>query len=225
MKIYNGMTGETTYDNGSLDFNLEEKITSNYHPAYKPLYYDQKATSKRLLAVASILAAILFIGATGSYYRLKHETNRLKVMEGLYIAAMDERDSAFKTLRQNETTIASLSAEIKMSRLTSTARKHIVQHPDVVDSIKATYGDEWVDAVQLLSNESSLIVDNVNPSSGACGLPQSLGCEKLTRECTLLDVDCQVKWSKRYVDSRYGSVTKALEFWNNKKATTGSGWY
>lgn len=65
---------------------------------------------------------------------------------------------------------------------------------------------------QLIINESGCRPDAVNPSSGACGIPQALPCSKLP--CTLQDPVCQLKWMDRYVKERYTTWEGALSFWH-----------
>jgi len=85
------------------------------------------------------------------------------------------------------------------------------------------YGSEWRYAAELIARESSFNPGAINPTSGACGLFQSLPCLKM--KCELTDVDCQLRWGQTYVTNRYGSFKKALEFWDKKKAETGQGGY
>lgn len=65
---------------------------------------------------------------------------------------------------------------------------------------------------QLIINESGCRPDAVNPSSGACGIPQALPCSKMP--CTLQDPVCQLKWMNQYVKDRYSTWEGALSFWH-----------
>ena len=64
----------------------------------------------------------------------------------------------------------------------------------------------------LIINESGCRPDAVNPSSGACGIPQALPCSKLP--CSLQDPVCQLKWMDGYVKARYTTWERALGFWH-----------
>lgn len=66
------------------------------------------------------------------------------------------------------------------------------------------------DAVWLIGKESGCRPDAINPSSGACGIPQALPCSKLP--CTLQDPVCQLRWMSQYVAQRYGSWSAARAF-------------
>lgn len=87
---------------------------------------------------------------------------------------------------------------------------HTQQRPDVYSRIVAMFGSESMKYGELISRESSLNPQAINPSSGACGLAQALPCEKM--QCSLEDVDCQLAWIKNYVNKRYGNIDNALAF-------------
>lgn len=46
----------------------------------------------------------------------------------------------------------------------------------------------------------------------ACGIGQSLPCQKLTSQCKLSDYNCQDRWFSNYAKQRYGSWAKAEQF-------------
>jgi len=70
--------------------------------------------------------------------------------------------------------------------------------------------DNWFDAAELIAKESGFNPLAINPSSGACGIPQALPCAKMG--CELTDIDCQLDWQWNYIANRYGTITKALAF-------------
>lgn len=65
---------------------------------------------------------------------------------------------------------------------------------------------------QLIINESGCRPNAVNPTSGACGIPQALPCSKMP--CTLQDPVCQLQWMSNYVKERYNTWEGALAFWH-----------
>ena len=65
---------------------------------------------------------------------------------------------------------------------------------------------------QLIIRESGCRPDAINPSSGACGIPQSLPCSKMP--CTLQDPVCQIKWMDSYIRGRYNTWERAYAFWH-----------
>ena len=77
----------------------------------------------------------------------------------------------------------------------------------------------------LIINESGCRTTAVNPSSGACGIPQALPCGKM--QCPLNDSGavCQLQWMDTYVKNRYGSWDNALATWYSRCGSPQGCWY
>jgi len=93
---------------------------------------------------------------------------------------------------------------------------YMPRYQDIMLGLQNRYV-KFEDAAELIAREASFNPGAINPSSGACGLPQSLPCSKMN--CSLDDIDCQLDWQKDYIAGRYGTITKALEFHD------ANGWY
>lgn len=78
---------------------------------------------------------------------------------------------------------------------------------------------------KLILNESGCRTTAVNPSSGACGIPQAYPCSKLP--CPLNDSGavCQLQWMDTYVKGRYGSWDNALSMWYSRCGSPQGCWY
>lgn len=78
---------------------------------------------------------------------------------------------------------------------------------------------------KLILNESGCRTTAVNPSSGACGIPQAYPCSKLP--CPLNDSGavCQLQWMDTYVKGRYGSWDNALSTWYSRCGSPQGCWY
>ena len=75
--------------------------------------------------------------------------------------------------------------------------------------VNEKWGDhEWEAFDTVVHKESSWNPNAINPSSGACGLPQALPCSKLGTRDPIRQLD----WMVDYIDRRYGTPTKSLEF-------------
>lgn len=74
---------------------------------------------------------------------------------------------------------------------------------------------EWTYLEKLWEKESDWDPNAVNPSSGACKIPQALPCSKI-KDGSLRG---QILWGLRYIKSRYGSPAAA---WRHSQRT---GWY
>lgn len=77
----------------------------------------------------------------------------------------------------------------------------------------------------LINNESGCRTSAINPSSGACGIPQAYPCSKLP--CPLNDSGavCQLQWMDNYVKNRYGSWENALAKWHSRCGSAQGCWY
>ena len=78
---------------------------------------------------------------------------------------------------------------------------------------------------KLIINESGCRTGAVNPTSGACGIPQAYPCAKL--KCALNDSGavCQLQWMDAYVKGRYGSWENALSAWYSRCGSPQGCWY
>ena len=70
--------------------------------------------------------------------------------------------------------------------------------------------DEWVSLYQLWEHESGWSPNDVNGSSGACGIPQADPCSKMGLQ---LDAQGQIEWGLNYIASRYGDPDTAWAYW------------
>lgn len=92
------------------------------------------------------------------------------------------------------------------------AKENLTPEEELLIAGKRMFGYEEVEPLRkIIQRESGFNNFAVNPSSGACGLFQALPCKKM--KCELGDVTCQIKWGLSYIKSRYGTPSKAWEFW------------
>lgn len=78
------------------------------------------------------------------------------------------------------------------------------------------WGEEgWQYIVKIVNHESGWSGNAVNPSSGACGIPQALPCKKMKSagKDYKTNYKTQVKWLMNYIAGRYGYPAKAWAFW------------
>jgi len=89
-------------------------------------------------------------------------------------------------------------------------------YDEIIAELRMRYVN-WQDAAELVAKESGFNPFAINPTSGSCGLAQSLPCAKMG--CELSDINCQLDWQWNYIANRYGTITNALAFHQLK------GWY
>jgi len=89
---------------------------------------------------------------------------------------------------------------------------------------KERFGVENWEAWETLgNNESGWNPFSVNPSSGACGIPQALPCSKMG--CENWDYKCQVEWMAGYIEDRYTNPNGALKHWMSREPVFINGQY
>lgn len=72
---------------------------------------------------------------------------------------------------------------------------------------------DWQYVDFIVRRESGWNPNAVNPSSGACGLAQSLPCGKQKTFGAWNDPVANLKWQHSYVKRRYGGYAQAYSFW------------
>lgn len=72
--------------------------------------------------------------------------------------------------------------------------------------------NDWGPAYELVRRESTWNPKAINPSSGACGLAQSLPCGKQAKYGAWDDPVANLKWQYEYVNGRYGGYAQAVAF-------------
>lgn len=95
-------------------------------------------------------------------------------------------------------------------------KKPMVVHTDlkvkeiVLSMARYEYGEDQVKYINyIISNESGFDPKAVNPNGGACGLFQSLPCNKMLS----MSLQDQIQFGFNYINNRYGSPKNAWDFW------------
>lgn len=118
---------------------------------------------------------------------------------------------------------------------------------ELTQSKAAAYGwtdYEWQALEELLGNESGWEIGRINKTSLACGLGQSLPCDKMypgmdneTIRANIVErgdkwylanpnAEQEIEWTLGYIKQRYTTPSKALYFWHNlAPPENGSNWY
>jgi hypothetical protein len=77
---------------------------------------------------------------------------------------------------------------------------------------------------KLILKESGCNPRAINPTSGACGIPQAWPCSKLPNGVNT-DPVTQLRWMDNYVKVRYGSWENALATWYSRCGSAQGCWY
>ena len=88
----------------------------------------------------------------------------------------------------------------------------------VLSLVRIEFGEDQVEAFDnLVTHESGWDPNAFNKSSGACGLFQSLPCNKMNS----MTIHDQIEFGFSYIKNRYGNPNKAWAFWKSQKPN----WY
>lgn len=70
--------------------------------------------------------------------------------------------------------------------------------------------------INLWNRESGWNPNSINKSSGACGIPQALPCNKIKKSEGSNDWKAQIRWGIKYISYRYKTPCGAWEHFKNK---------
>ena len=107
---------------------------------------------------------------------------------------------------------------------TTRVRYNVGEIQSYAHSLVLSYGwseEDYNALVLLWYRESSWNPNAVNKKSGACGIPQSLPCSKMSSEGAdyRTNYKTQIRWGLNYIKARYGSPANA---WGHSQR---KGWY
>jgi len=143
----------------------------------------------------------------------QRQLDEKKQVEDLSNKAIEllKKDQEIKKAQETkkETSFQLVKPVLAESNYTYTNYSKKPYYNEVMEGLKKRFIN-WEDAAQLEAMEGGFDPKAINPTSGACGLPQALPCKKMG--CSLTDIDCQLDWMKKYIGDRYGTVDEALKF-------------
>lgn len=187
---------------------MNKSQRSRLHPSYGKVrlytlrhYRYVKPFAKQIiksLRIAILIGVVVLIGYL--IYLANRSDERIEVVPEIEVEAVEPSPTPVPEYLPSRNTIRLINA-----------------NPGFSGKLKEMYGSEWRYAAELIARESSFNPGAINPTSGACGLSQSLPCSKM--KCELTDIDCQLRWIGEYVANRYGTFEKAIA-WHNE-----NNWY
>ena len=175
------------------------------------------------LATIGIIAVVLVQGYTHQEKQRQQLQNTLQekvqLQKQLELNKLDsqknqqEIERLQKELQAKKDSQARALAEAQRAPVRSVAPRVSVSNPQC-ESWMAQAGIPLTTAsMQLVLKESGCRYNAVNPSSGACGIPQALPCSKLPCSLDAAGAVCQLRWMQGYVSARYGSWENAYNTW------------
>lgn len=120
------------------------------------------------------------------------------------------------------TTVKTTKKALKTTKKKTATKVATASRQDYINYAKevSDYVEEQMSClITLWDYESRWNPNNVNPTSGACGIPQSKPCNKIVKQQGSNDWKAQIRWGINYINYKYGSPCNALSVWHKK------GWY
>lgn len=201
-----------------------------------------RVSGKLILSLALALLAVIIYTAGYRYSTEAKQARELEVkvqeLESKKIEVQQkeaegiQKQQTIEELnKQIEEKNKQLEAKVNRQRALAEAEQNkrevaVVTNPGNCSQWMAEAGIPLTTATQkLILNESGCRTNAVNPSSGACGIPQAYPCSKLP--CPLNDSGavCQLQWMNTYVQGRYGSWENALSTWYSRCGSPQGCWY
>lgn len=141
---------------------------------------------------------------------------------------VDNTNTTTKANKSKKTTKTTKKATKKKTTKKKTTKKKTTKKKLTKMSVKATRqqmidyaykrvvetwgANNWDSFYQIVSHESGWNANNVNKSSGACGLFQFVPCSKGGKAYTY-DYKVQIEKGIQYISYRYKTPNKAWNFW------------
>lgn len=140
------------------------------------------------------------------------------------VVLVNKIDSVDKKVVQYEvtTTTYTKTTTTTTTRKTTTKSTNVVKqyaHDEVINN--GWSEEDYQALVNLWNRESGWNYKAVNKRSGACGIPQAYPCSKMKSAGAdyRTNYKTQIKWGLTYIRQRYGSPSKAWNYFKRK------GWY
>lgn len=161
----------------------------------------------------------------------KNEITQLNVEKKKVLSKSNKKVVSKKKIQKKRKKVVKSKKKKTKTRKNSILYKqttHIKYNKGIIQSyahnLVLSYGWSEYDfecLVKLWNRESSWNPNAVNRRSGACGIPQSLPCNKMASfgKDYQINYKIQIKWGLNYIKNRYGSPSGA---WQHSQRT---GWY
>lgn len=186
-----------------------------------------KNTKRVLIAVSlALIGLTLYTVAVGYTHQEKQKAQLQRTLQELRVK-QQQLDSNRQEGQRNLQEIERLKKELQAKKdgqaraLAEAAQKPVqarvaVSNPQCLQWMAEAGLPISAASTRLILNESGCRYNAVNPSSGACGIPQSYPCSKLPCTLDAAGAVCQLRWMQQYITSRYGTWENALAMWNSR---------
>ncbi len=188
----------------------------------------------RIIAIV-LITLILFGGYVVSDYHNKKKSNQEEPINEVVEEIKEEpKEEVVEQKVEPKKTTKTTKKKTTSKKTTTTKKKNTTATKKVVynvgelqsyaHNLVISYGWSEYDyecLIKLWNRESGWNPNAVNKKSGACGIPQSLPCNKMASEGSDYKTNgkTQIRWGLKYIKNRYGSPSGAWAHSQQK------GWY
>ena len=168
------------------------------------------------------LEAITNTKIVEQYKIIPEELISLKRAENMQKQVVAKKKATKKKTSQKKKKVKSAKKKVLKSKKkkkttykkTTRVRYNVGEIQSYAHSLVLSYGwseEDYYALVMLWNRESSWNPNAINKKSGACGIPQSLPCSKMSSAGAdyRTNYQTQVRWGLNYIKARYGSPANA----------------
>lgn len=175
------------------------------------------------ICIAIIVGLVGISLLVNNYYNGKQQSVEIPIKE-------NEIQNTTKNSTPITTTTTTTKAAKKVVKTTKKTTKKVYKSTKVATASRNEYisyaksysgfDDKQMNClIELWNYESGWNPNKVNTTSGACGIPQALPCNKIKKYKGNNSWKSQIEWGIDYikVHKNYGTPCKALEMWKKRK--------
>ena len=171
----------------------------------------RKEAKITLLILVLILASIIYISKlfdkkpVSDVYNEELTTNEVETST--------TSTNTTKTIKTSKKTVKT-TKKIYTTKVATGSRQEYINYAKSYGNLNDT---QLTCLIYLWDHESGWNPNSVNKSSGACGIPQALPCNKISKSKGSNSWKAQIEWGLDYINYRYKNPCSAWNHFKNKR--------
>lgn len=122
------------------------------------------------------------------------------------------------TKKTTKKTVKTTHKTTKVHKVNTSGKQNYINYAQQVGNYDNT---QMNCLINLWDRESNWNPNAVNKSSGACGIPQALPCNKIKNQQGSNDWKAQIRWGINYINYRYKTPMFCMESFQKEKLVLG----
>ena len=175
----------------------------------------KKETKITLIILVLILASIIYISKlfdkkpVSDVYNEELSTNEVETS-----TISTNTTKTTKTSKKTVKTTKKTTKKIYTTKVATGSRQEYINYAKSYGNLNDT---QLTCLIYLWDHESGWNPNSVNKSSGACGIPQALPCNKISKSKGSNSWKTQIEWGLDYINYRYKNPCSAWNHFKNKR--------